>query len=258
MTAPAVRLEADGVTVQHGARTVLAGVDLTLAPGEFVLLAGRNGAGKSTLLRVLLGSQRADGGGVRLGGRPLHDWDARARARQVAFVPQAADCPFEFTGRELVAMGRHPHRGRFEPERAADRAAIDDALAAVDAGGFADRPVTTLSGGELRRVAVARALATEAPLLLLDEPLANLDLEHALQLVRLLRRLGEAGRGVLVAAHDLNLIAPAAHRVALLHEGRIHADGTPERVLDTGNVLTVFGVVAGAPDGYFPRAFRPR
>ncbi|MGE3173354.1 MAG: ABC transporter ATP-binding protein [Planctomycetota bacterium] len=246
-----------GVVVRHGARTVLDGVDVRLRPGELVLLCGRNGAGKSTLLRVLLGAQRPSAGNVELHGRALDAWAPRERARALAFVPQAADCPFEFTGRELVAMGRHPHRERLAAATAADRDAVEAALTAVDAAPFADRPVTTLSGGELRRIVVARALATAAPLLLLDEPLTNLDLEHALQLIALLRRLAAQGRGLLVASHDLNLLAPAADRVVLLHEGRVHGDGPPEQVLAAANLATVFGVEARSPDGYFPRAFRP-
>jgi iron complex transport system ATP-binding protein len=253
-----VRLAAGRIVVRHGSRTVLDGVDLAFGTGELVLLAGRNGAGKSTLLRVLLGVQTATSGEVRLADRRIEDWPARERARTVAFVPQAADCPFEFTGRELVEMGRYPHRGPRQPMRAADAEAIEAALAAVDATGFAAQPVATLSGGELRRIAVARALATASPLLLLDEPTANLDLEHALEVAALMRRLAGDGRGVLVAAHDLNLLAPHAHRVVLLHQGRVHADGRPEDVLDEATFAAVFGVSAETPTAYFPRAFRPR
>jgi iron complex transport system ATP-binding protein len=243
-------LSATGIALSHGERRVLDGVDIQLQPGELVLLAGRNGAGKSTLLRILLGAASADRGSVVLRDRPLAAWPARERAQHVAFVPQQPDCPFDFRGRDVVAMGRHPHQ-----PSAADEGAVARALRSVDAESFADRPVTTLSGGELRRIAVARALATEANLLLLDEPLSNLDLEHALGLARLLRQLADAGKGLLVATHDFNLLAPHAHRVVLLHQGRVHADGAPEAVLSTANFATVFGVAAAAPSGYFPRAF---
>ena len=248
-------LTALDVHLRLGTRTVLAGATMALARGELVLLAGRNGAGKSTLLRTLIGALRPDGGDVQLGGRPLAAWQSLLRAREIAFVPQSVDTPFEFTGRELVAMGRHPHRGRSHTLRADDVAAIDRALVAVDAAAFADRRVTTLSGGELRCIAVARALATEAPLLLLDEPTNNLDLEHALQLTALLEELAASGRGVLVASHDLNLFGKHCTRAVLLHQGRVFADGTPEQTLSAANVAAVFGVRANAPSGYFPRDF---
>ncbi len=242
--------------VRLGDRPVLDGVSFELRPGQLVLLAGRNGAGKSTLLRLLLGALRPDGGQVDLHGRALGAWFPLARARELAFVPQDAESPFEFTGRELVTMGRHPHRQRSKALQSDDLAAIERALAAVDATQFADRPVTTLSGGEQRRIAVARALATEAPLLLLDEPTSNLDLEHALQLVTLLHRLAAAGRGILVASHDLNLLAPHCDRVVLLHAGRVFADGVPAQALAFENVATVFGVQSVPPSGFFPREFR--
>jgi len=249
-------LAAEGLRCRRGSREVLAGVDLHLRPGELVLLAGRNGAGKSTLLRLLLGVDTPDAGSVRLHGRELTQWSASARAQALAYVPQDAENPFEFTGRELVAMGRHAHRRRGEDLRAEDQAAICEALAAVDAEGFADRAVTTLSGGELRRIAVARALATSAPLLLLDEPTSNLDLEHALQLARLLRTLAAKGRGILVASHDLNLMGTHSDRAVVLHEGRVYAEGAPMVALQSGTIEVVFGVRSVEPKGYFPRDFR--
>jgi iron complex transport system ATP-binding protein len=249
-------LVARGLQLRHGSRTVLAGVDAALRPGELVLLAGRNGAGKSTLLRVLLGVEPPAAGQVVLHDRAIGSWPAAARARALAFVPQDTETPFEFTGRELVAMGRHPHRRPGAGLAPDDLAAIDRALAAVDAERFADRSVTTLSGGEQRRIAVARALATEAPLLLLDEPTSNLDLEHALQLVGLLERLARAGRGILVASHDLNLLGARCDRAVLLHEGRVYADGPPKESLADANVAVVFGVSARPAQGFFPRDYR--
>ena len=248
-------LHARDLRLRLGQRQVLDGVTFDLAPGELVLLAGRNGAGKSTLLRLLIGALRPDTGEVRLHDRAIGDWPTLARARALAFVPQDAENAFEFSGRELVTMGRHPHRRRGAPLQPDDLAAVDRALAAVDAAAFADRRVTTLSGGELRRVAVARALATEAPLLLLDEPTSNLDLEHALRLVVLLRDLAAAGRGVLVASHDLNLLGPFCTRVLLLHQGQVFADASPEQALDEPNVRAVFGVRARPASGFFPREF---
>ena len=251
------RLEADDLQVRLGARGVLQGVTFALLPRELVLLAGRNGAGKSTLMRSLIGALRPEAGDVRLGGRSISAWAPRARAQQVAFVPQDTEMAFDFTGRELVTMGRHPHRGRSEALRDEDLRAIDRALQLVDATAFAERAVTTLSGGEQRRIAVARALATEAPLLLLDEPTGNLDLEHALQLVQLLRSLAADGHGVLVASHDLNLLAPHCDRVVMLHEGRIRVDAPPAQALSPEHVHEVFGVQSRPPAAgqFFPREF---
>ncbi len=248
-------LVAEGLAVQLGKREVLRGVSFAVGPGELVLLAGRNGAGKSTVLRSLVGALAPDAGAARLGGEPVIGWEPCARARELAFVPQDTDVPFDFTGRELVTMGRHPHRGRSEALGDGDRAAIDRALSLLDASAFADRAVTTLSGGEQRRVAVARALATEAKLLLLAEPTNNLDLEHALQLVELLRELANSGHGVLVASHDLNLFGPACDRAVLLHEGRVYADAAPQDALSPEHVEHVFGVQSRAPTRFFPRDF---
>ncbi|MFO1076504.1 MAG: ABC transporter ATP-binding protein [Planctomycetota bacterium] len=248
-------LAAAGLRVTRGRRTVLAGVDFAVGAGELVLLAGRNGAGKSTLLRALIGLEPPAAGTVTLRDRPVGEWEARARAREVAFVPQNIECPFEFTCRELVAMGRHPHVPRNHALGAADEQAVDEALAAVDATAFADRAITTLSGGEQRRVALARAFATRAPLLLLDEPTANLDLEHALSLLALLRREAAAGRGIVVASHDLNLVAAAGTRAMVLHEGRVAADGRPDEALSAATLRAVFGVQARAPSAYFPRDY---
>ena len=243
------------LSVQLGDRAVLNGVSLQIAAGELVLLAGRNGAGKSTLLRCLIGAFEPNMGIVNLDGKPILDWLPRDRAREVAFVPQDTDVPFDFTGRELVTMGRHPHRGRTEALRSQDTDAVNRALELLDAKTFADRPVTTLSGGEQRRVAVARSLATEAKILLLDEPTNNLDLEHAHQLVKLLRKLADEGQGILVASHDLNLFAAHSDRVVLLHEGRALVDAAPEEALSAQHVKTVFGVESRAPTAFFPREF---
>jgi iron complex transport system ATP-binding protein len=252
-------LRAAGIRVRLGQRDVLSGVDLEIAAGSLQLVAGRNGAGKSTLLRVLSGVLAPAAGSVTWQGRALAGMHRKERARAIALVPQESDSAFEFTGRELTAMGRHPHLRPWAALGAQDVAQVEHALRQVDALPFADRPVTTLSGGELRRIAVARALATSAPALLLDEPTTNLDLEHALRLVALLRELARQGHTVVVASHDLNLFGPAADRLALLHEGRVAANGPPDAVLgDAGMVLRVFGVLAADPGDFFPRDFRAR
>ena len=246
-----MKIKARELIIRLGQHTVLDGVDLDVAPG-ITAIGGRNGAGKTTLLRVLAGILQPSSGSVSLDGKDLFALPPRTRARAVAFVPQGLDCPFEFTGRELVAMGRHPHLDRLASHGPADRTVVSAALEHVDATGFADRPVTTLSGGEQRRIALARALATEAPCLLLDEPTVNLDLEHALALCDLLRRLALDGRTVLLATHDINLFALRVDTMALIHRRTVHACGPAEEVLKDENLRAVFGVESCPRTGRFP------
>jgi iron complex transport system ATP-binding protein len=233
-----------GVGVTLGARAVLDGVDLAVAPGELVVLAGRNGAGKTTLLRVAAGLVPAARGEVRLLGAPLETLSRRAIAQRLALVPQETAVPFAFSARELVLMGRSPHLGLLGFETRADLAAAEAALERVGVAALADRAVPTLSGGERQLVMVARALAQEAPVLLLDEPTAHLDLAHRLALVALLRELARAGRAVLLVSHDLGAAARAADRVAFLHAGRIAAAGPPAQVLAPALLREVYGVEA--------------
>ncbi len=187
--AAAVKIEAQNVIAGYGDRTVLHDVTLRCTAGAFVGLIGPNGCGKSTLLRVLSGILRPQQGRVLLDERPLADYTPRDIARRMAFVPQEEKAAFEFTARDVVLMGRFPYRvGRRGPSEA-DYAHVEQALAAVDIIALADRPITELSGGEHRRVLLARALAQQTPLLLLDEPTAHLDITHQAELLLLAQAL---------------------------------------------------------------------
>jgi cobalamin transport system ATP-binding protein len=248
-------IRAESISLAYGLRQVLNDLSLGVEAGTMTLLAGRNGAGKSTLLNILVGIREPDRGSVLLDGHDLTDYPDRERARKVTLIPQDSDSPFEFTGRELVMMGRYPHIQRFRGPTPDDHAAVERALDMTDAADFADRSVHTLSGGEMRRISIARALATEAAVLLADEPTSDLDLEHAVAVLSLLHGLAEKGQTVLLASHDLNLTAPRCDRVALLHEGKITHSGDPESVLSEQVVATVFGVKSTAPTGYFPRHY---
>jgi iron complex transport system ATP-binding protein len=236
-------LALEGVAVALGGHRVLAGVDLALAPGELLLLAGRNGAGKTTLLRAAAGLLAPSAGRVTLGGRPLGAWPRRALARQVAFVAQEAGVPFPFTAGQLVLLGRTPHLGLLAFESKADVAAAEAALARLGLEALADRSVLELSGGERQLVQLARALAQDAPVLLLDEATAHLDLAHRALVLGCLRQLAREGRAVLLVSHDL-AAAGYANRVALLAEGRIAAAGAPAEVIQPGPLRAAFGVEA--------------
>jgi iron complex transport system ATP-binding protein len=237
-------IECSALSVTYGDRPVLRGVDFCLEPGELVALIGPNGAGKSTLLHAILGIVRPGSGQVRLGGKLRQSLPRRDVARHVAFVPQDAPADFAFTVRELVAMGRTPYLGRFQPERRADIEAVDAALAVTGLRDFEDRAVSELSGGERQRVHVARAIAQATPALLLDEPTANLDIEHQFEILDVVRGLVRGGKGAVVALHDLSLAARYADRVVMLAEGHIVLSGAPNAVITEDALAKWFHVKA--------------
>ena len=225
-----------------GAEPVLRGVDLHLQPGEMVALIGPNGAGKSTLLRTAAGLLRPTHGTASLYGRDLASLRPRDVARRIAVVPQEGPIPAGVIVREMVALGRTPYARMLLGATARDRQAIDWAMAAAGVADLAGRFVDQLSGGECQRVILARALAQEPSLLLLDEPTANLDLHHQVAMLELVRGLTRTqGLSVLAAVHDLQLAALYCDRVALMHAGRILSQGPPEAVLTEPLLLQTFG-----------------
>jgi len=213
-------------------RAALDGVDLTVGPGQLYAVLGPNGAGKSTLVRLLTGVRVPDGGEVRFEGRPPGGRSRRELARRMAVVAQREEVAFPLTVRQFVAMGRYPHLGPWRAERDRDRRAVERAMASCDLEGLAERSFSTLSGGERQLGRVARALAQEPRVLVLDEPTVSLDLRHEMEIFGLLRRLvDERGVTVVVVTHHLNAAARTADRLLLLESGRSVAEGEPEEVL---------------------------
>ena len=244
-------LSARDLSVDLDGRRVLGGLTFGVNAGERVALVGPNGAGKTTLLRAITGLVPYTGH-LALDDREVRAWPPRERARAVALVRQQADLAVDFTVAEVVAFGRAPHLGWTEALREGDRDRVAAALDALDVGDLADRPVTHLSGGEQQRTLLAQALAQDAPLLLLDEPTAHLDVRHQLDLMGRVAALAEAGRTVVAAVHDLELAARFADRLWVLDGGRLGADGPPEAVLTPALLRDVFGVeadVEAGPDG---------
>lgn len=239
-------LELHGIQASYPGRptaqSVLRGIDLQLEPGEMLALIGPNGAGKSTLLRLAGGILRPSAGRASLLDRDLNTMRPREVARQVAVVPQEGPIPVGLVVREMVGLGRTPYARLLLGPSAHDRAMVDWALAAAGVDALAERFVDELSGGERQRVILARALAQEPRLLLLDEPTANLDLLHQVAMLELVRGLTrERGLAVLAAVHDLQLAALYCDRVALMHAGRIVSQGPPEAVLTEPLLLEAFG-----------------
>ena len=248
MAAPG--LAAEQIEVRYGPDSppVLADFTLSVRPGDFVGVIGPNGSGKSTLVRALSRALRPDGGVVLLDGRDLYrDLGARDSARIVGVVPQETAVSLDFTVREVVRMGRAPHLPRrpFAAETVQDEAIVARSLEQAGVSPLAERAVTTLSGGERQRVLVARALAQQPAVLLLDEPTAHLDLRHQSEILTLARDLAHhEGKAVLAVLHDLNLAAAYCDLLVLLHEGRIAAQGLPDEVLTADTLQAVYGARA--------------
>ncbi|WP_316354498.1 ABC transporter ATP-binding protein [Devosia sp.] len=232
-----------GVSVRLGAQTILDAVDLTAEPGKVTGLIGPNGAGKSTLLRAILGLAPIESGTVSFGGTDLLAMTRRSRAQFATFVEQSADTDARLTTREVVLLGRIPFQTVWQVSPSAeDTSLAEAALAAVDMLAFADRFYHTLSGGEQQRVQIARALAQQPRLLLLDEPTSHLDVHAQLATLALLHQRARAGGTILLALHDLNLAAGFCDALILLHDGRQVAAGPPEQVLTPALLRAVYGV----------------
>jgi len=236
-------LAARAVICRRGARTVLEAVDIGFAAGTVSALVGPNGSGKTTLLRHLAGLEAPAAGEVALDGQPVAALDAALRARRIAYLPQGASAYWPLLGRDLVALGRLPHGADLSrPLAAADRRAVQSALARVDGEGLADRVIDMLSQGERARLMLARVLATEADIVLADEPVASLDPAYALDAMAILRAEARRGACVVVSLHDLGLAARFADRVAVLASGRIVADGPVAMALLPEVIDAAYGV----------------
>ncbi|WP_232527955.1 heme ABC transporter ATP-binding protein [Microbacterium suaedae] len=231
-------LKAEQVMYGIGGSRIVAGVDLDVRYGEVLALVGPNGAGKSTLLGLLAGDIPPTSGMVVAGGRPLPKWSPRELARTRAVLLQANQVAFSFTARQVVEMGRAPWGGT---DHAADERAIAAAIAVTDTAHLARRMFPTLSGGEKARVSLARVLAQNTAVVLLDEPTAALDLQHQEQVLRIARDLASRGRAVVVVLHDLSLAAAYADEIAMLHGGRLVARDAPRAVLTSERIEAVYG-----------------
>lgn len=222
---------------------VLDGITLDVAAGELVAVIGPNGCGKTTFLRALTKVLPPSKGVIYVSGRELDSLSVREMAKRVGVVPQEDVIAFDFTVEDVVAMGRHPHRRPFSPLDSENEEIVRRAMAATGTWALRGRLVTEISGGERKRVVIARALAQEPRILLLDEPTSNLDLNYQQEILGLMADLAHArGIGIVLVLHDLNLAAHYVDRVVLLDaRGKIHAAGTPEEVITADNIEEVYG-----------------
>ena len=225
----------------YGNRSVLNGVDLEIPHGTMVGIGGPNGVGKSTLMKLIAGVIAPRAGSVRVEGNEISRLSSKGRARQVAVVLQTPELPAGAKALEVVLMGRNPHLGLLSWETEEDLSIAIEAMAVTDTQELLGRPVDQLSGGERQRVAIAMALAQQTPVLLLDEPTANLDLAYQPAIMYILRDLVSAGRTVVTAVHDLSLAAQFCDMIALMSDGRFVAFGTPSEVLTPERIMDVYG-----------------
>jgi iron complex transport system ATP-binding protein len=252
VTGTTAALSFEEISVEIGGREILRDVSLDLPRGEILALAGCNGAGKTTLLRIASRVLRPSAGRVRVRGRAVESLSRRALAREIAVVPQDVQVAFPFRAGEVVLMGRSPHLGAFGYESATDVERAREAMAQVGIEDLADRSMLELSGGERQLVLIARALAQDPEVLLLDEPTAHLDLRHRIRVLALVRAFAAGGRSALVVSHDLSLAARSCDCLALLARGGLLAAGPPGAVLNPENLRAAFGIAADvltAPDG---------
>ena len=237
-------LRIEDLHLLYGTNHVLRGVGLEVKRGNIVGLIGPNGAGKTSLLNIISGILKPQRGMVYLEGDNIRELGPKDRATRVAMVPQDPAVPQGFTALEVVLMGRNPHLGLLQWEGPGDLALCRRVMELTSTWDFSRRLISSLSGGERQRVFIARALAQEAQLLLMDEPTANLDIQHQLQVMEIMGDLARQSLTVFAAMHDLSLAARFCDRLVLLHDGQIIADGSPEEVLTPGNLERAFSIEA--------------
>lgn len=245
-------------TFEVNGNCLLHATDLNFDEGRVHGLIGHNGSGKSTLLKLLAQQQPPSEGEVRFDGRPLSAWGNREFARQVAYLPQHLPNAENLTGRELVGFGRYPWHGLLGRHTREDRRQVERAIELTHTEAFADRLVDTLSGGERQRVWLAMLLAQGSRFLLLDEPLAALDIAHQVEVLALVRKLcRELGLGVVIVLHDVNMAARYCDRLVALHSGRVLAQGSPDEMMNDATLEAIYGVpmqVMLSPGGTHPIA----
>jgi iron complex transport system ATP-binding protein len=240
-------LRADDISVALGRRTIVERARVKLRRGELSILVGPNGAGKTTLIRALAGLIPVNGT-ITLEDKPLPSFAPRERARRIGYLPQGNTFHWPMTVETIVALGRYPYGDPFAAPTTDDLAAVQDALTATATADLSSRLVTTLSGGERARVALARVLATQAPIILADEPTVSLDARHQLIVMQLLRDAARRGGAVLAVLHDLALAARFADQILLMKDGRIVTQGEVKDALTPDRIASVFGVDVAMTD----------
>ncbi|MGM0397115.1 MAG: heme ABC transporter ATP-binding protein [Bacillota bacterium] len=238
-------IKAKNIVFSYSAAPVIRDVSFVTAKGEFISILGPNGSGKSTLLKTLNGLYIPESGQIELLGKGLVEYKRKEIAKKVSLVPQDTSLEFEFTVEEVVGMGRHPFKSRFEKEDDSDRQLVYEAMDMTNTFDIRDRLITEISGGERQRVFIAKALAQNTEIILLDEPTSHLDINHQIDILNLLRKMNqEKGITIILVIHDINLATRYSDRIILLKKGSIISQGTPEDVITVENIQQAYGLKA--------------
>lgn len=241
----------------YAQKEVLRNLNIHIEEGGFYAVMGANGCGKTTLLRLVAGMLQPQEGSVEVQGRPVSHFKARELAQRMAFVRQHPQTDFEFSAQEIVMMGRNPYQHHLQNESDADRTIVEDSMRRTNSWHLRQAQPSEMSGGELQRVMIARALAQQTPIMLLDEPISNLDIAHQFEVLELLRQINqEEGKTILLVIHDLNMALRYCGKLLLLHQGGILFQGAISQGLTPENIATVFGVDSTLRDGVL--TFQPR
>jgi iron complex transport system ATP-binding protein len=246
-------LRVENLTAGYNHLPVLMSISFELEAGEFLAICGPNGSGKSTLLKAVQRLIPFVQGEIVIQGRSLFQLKTRDIASKIAYVPQVSEPIFDFSVEETVTMGRYLHQiNRFQGPGARDRAVIEEVMHLTEISSFRKKKVSQLSGGERQRVLIARALAQDTPIIVLDEPSSHLDLNYQLQIYGLLKRLQqEKGKAIIVAEHNLNLVSPYCHCLMFLKQGRIESSGRPEEIINRDTIRKVFGIEVDIRENVF-------
>lgn len=233
------------LTYGYASKPVLDNLSVTIGQGDFYAVMGANGCGKTTLLRLVAGLLKPQEGSVMVNGRRVEEYSARGLAQQIAFVRQHPQTDFEFSAFDTVMMGRNPYQRHLQNESDRDRQIVEQCMRQTNTWHLRHKRPGEMSGGELQRVMVARALAQQTPIILLDEPISNLDIAHQFEILDLLRTINrEEGKTILLVIHDLNMTLQYCPNLLLLHYGRVLFQGTTEQGFTPENIAQVFGVQA--------------
>lgn len=236
-------IQAKQLVFAYQQQPVLNALNMEVPQGAFTAIVGPNGCGKSTFVKQLIKSLKPQSGDIHIFGKPLNSYSHKALGKLIAYVPQATQIGFDFTVEEVVLMGRYPHLKRFQSETPKDREIAAEAMKATGVWALKDKPANALSGGEQQRVIVARALAQEPQILILDEPISHLDLPHQVELMALIRKMAqEKGITVLAIIHDLNLALDYSDYVVMMQGGQVHYSGIPTEIISERSIREIYGL----------------